>query len=88
MITDEETHIKMIMVDRNTLASITVNDPELMLSKPAGFQQQQQHGMDALTHAMEAVVANGAIDVTDANSIVCDQTDFEYLQEQWKMDGY
>ncbi len=25
----------MIMVDTNSLAAITVNDPELMLSKPA-----------------------------------------------------
>ena len=71
VITDEETHIKMIMVDRNTLASITVNDPELMLSKPAG--------LTAATHAMEAVVANGAIDVTDATALYAIKQIFEYL---------
>ena len=77
VITDEETHIKMIMVDRNTLASITVNDPELMLSKPAGLTAAT--GMDALTHAMEAVVANGAIDVTDATALYAIKQIFEYL---------
>lgn len=77
VITDEERRVKMIMVDRNTLASITVNDPELMLSKPANLTAAT--GMDALTHAMEAVVANGAIDVTDATALYAIKQIFEYL---------
>ena len=63
VITDEETHIKMIMVDRNTLASITVNDPELMLSKPAGLTAAT--GMDALTHAIEGYTTKAAWEMTD-----------------------
>ena len=35
----------------------------MMSSMPKGLTAAT--GMDALTHAMEAVVANGAIDVTD-----------------------
>ena len=35
--------------------------------------------MDALTHAMEAVVANGAIDVTDATALYAIKQIFEYL---------
>lgn len=77
VITDEERRVKMIMVDRNTLASITVNDPELMLSKPANLTAAT--GMDALTHAMEAVVANGAIDVTDSTALYAIKQIFEYL---------
>ena len=77
VITDEERHVKMIMVDRNTLASITVNDPELMLSKPAGLTAAT--GMDALTHAVEAVVANGAMDVTDATALYAIKEIFTYL---------
>lgn len=61
VITDEERHVKMIMVDTNSLAAITVNDPELMMSKPAPLTAAT--GMDALTHAIEAVVAKGAMDV-------------------------
>ena len=53
------------------------NDPELMLSKPAGLTAAT--GMDALTHAMEAVVANGAIDVTDATALYAIKQIFEYL---------
>lgn len=77
VITDEERRVKMIMVDRNTLASIRVNDPELMLSKPANLTAAT--GMDALTHAMEAVVANGAIDVTDSTALYAIKQIFEYL---------
>lgn len=77
VITDEERHVKMIMVDRNTLASITVNDPELMLSKPSGLTAAT--GMDALTHAMEAVVAKGAVDVTDSTALYAIRQIFEYL---------
>ena len=48
-----------------------------MLSKPAGLTAAT--GMDALTHAMEAVVANGAIDVTDATALYAIKQIFEYL---------
>lgn len=77
VITDEERKVKMIMVDKNTLASITVNDPELMLSKPAKLTAAT--GMDALTHAMEAVVANGAMDVTDSTALYAIKQIFDYL---------
>ena len=77
VITDEKRHVKMIMVDSNTLAEITVNDPELMLEKPAALTAAT--GMDALTHAVEAVVAKGAMDVTDATALYAIKQIFEYL---------
>ncbi|SDF54107.1 iron-containing alcohol dehydrogenase [Sporomusa acidovorans] len=77
VITDEERHVKMIMVDTNSLAAITVNDPELMVGKPAGLTAAT--GMDALTHAMEAVVAKGAYDVTDATALYAIKQVFDYL---------
>ena len=42
--------------------------------------------MDALTHTMEAVVANGAIDVTDATALYAIKQILNIFQEQWKMD--
>lgn len=77
VITDEERHVKMIMVDTNSLATITVNDPELMIGKPAGLTAAT--GMDALTHAIEAVVAKGAYDVTDSTALYAIKQIFDYL---------
>ncbi|RGY66506.1 iron-containing alcohol dehydrogenase [Fusobacterium ulcerans] len=77
VITDEERHVKMIMVDTNSLAAITVNDPELMMSKPAPLTAAT--GMDALTHAIEAVVAKGAMDVTDCTALYAIKEIFDYL---------
>jgi alcohol dehydrogenase len=37
VITDEERKVKMVIVDPNSLAVISVNDPELMLGKPKGL---------------------------------------------------
>lgn len=77
VITDETRHVKMIMVDANSLASITVSDPDLMLSKPAPLTAAT--GMDALTHAIEAVVAKGAMDVTNSTALYAIKQIFEYL---------
>ncbi|MNB73228.1 Alcohol dehydrogenase 2 [compost metagenome] len=67
VITDEERKVKMVMVDKNSLASISVNDPELMVNKPADLTAAT--GMDALTHAIEALVTPGAYPVTDATAL-------------------
>lgn len=64
IITDETRHIKMAIVDRNTTPILSVNDPELMLAKPAGLTAAT--GMDALTHAIEAYVSIAATPITDA----------------------
>lgn len=58
VITDTDRQVKMVMVDKNCLVSIAVNDPELMLGKPAALTAAT--GMDALTHAIEAYVTQGA----------------------------
>ncbi|TBN00161.1 iron-containing alcohol dehydrogenase [Hyunsoonleella flava] len=63
VITDEKLHKKMVMVDKNCLVSIAVNDPELMLGKPADLTAAT--GMDALTHAIETYVTKGAFEWSD-----------------------
>ena len=64
VITDVDRHIKMVMVDKNCLVSIAVNDPELMLGKPAALTAAT--GMDALTHAIETYVTKGAFHWSNA----------------------
>ncbi|MDF2887571.1 MAG: lactaldehyde:propanediol oxidoreductase [Lacrimispora sp.] len=79
VITDEDRHVKMIMVDSNSLATMTVNDPELMVSMPASLTAAT--GMDALTHAIEAVVAKGSNDVTDATALYAIEQIFKFLPD-------
>tara|TARA_R110001583_G_scaffold22206_3_gene83469 strand:- start:1594 stop:2742 length:1149 start_codon:yes stop_codon:yes gene_type:complete len=67
IITDEARHIKMAIVDKNTTPILSVNDPELMLEKPASLTAAT--GMDALTHAIEAYVSIAANQITDACAI-------------------
>lgn len=77
VITDEERKVKMVMVDKNSLALMSVNDPELMLSKPAALTAAT--GMDALTHAIEALVTPGAYGVTKKLSMGAIELIKEYL---------
>ena len=64
IITDEERHIKLAIVDRNVTPLLSVNDADLMLAKPKGLTAAT--GMDALTHAVEAYVSTAATPITDA----------------------
>ena len=85
VITDEERHVKMVMVDKNCLVTISVNDPELMVDKPAALTAAT--GIDALTHAIEAIVTPGAYAVTDATALAAVEKIFTYLPRAVK-DGY
>lgn len=64
IVTDEDRRIKMAIVDRNVTPLLSVNDPLLMLAKPAALTAAT--GMDALTHAVEAYVSTAATPITDA----------------------
>lgn len=64
IITDEERHIKMALVDKHLTPIIAVNDPMLMLAMPKSLTAST--GMDALTHAIEAYVSTSATPITDA----------------------
>ncbi|WP_420490555.1 iron-containing alcohol dehydrogenase [Neobacillus drentensis] len=77
VISDKEREVKMVMVDKNSLVTISVNDPELMVDKPASLTAAT--GMDALTHAIEAIVTPGAYAVTDATALAAVEIIFNYL---------
>ncbi|CAI9389556.1 Alcohol dehydrogenase 2 [Bacillus sp. T2.9-1] len=85
VITDEERQVKMVMVDKNCLVTISVNDPVLMVDKPAALTAAT--GIDALTHAIEAIVTPGAYAVTDATALAAVEKIFTYLPRAVK-DGH
>lgn len=64
IITDEERHVKMAIVDKHVTPILAVNDPALMMDMPKGLTAAT--GMDALTHAVEAYVSTAATPITDA----------------------
>ncbi|MBU2979461.1 L-threonine dehydrogenase [Alteromonas sp. C1M14] len=67
IITDQERHIKMAIVDQNVTPLLSVNDPSLMAGMPPSLTAAT--GMDALTHAVEAYVSTAADPITDACAI-------------------
>jgi len=77
VITDEERGVKMVMVDKNSIARISVSDPELMLDKPADLTAAT--GMDMLTHAIECLLTQGAYPVSDCMALECVKIVFKYL---------
>ena len=64
IITDEDRHVKMAIVDKHVTPLIAVNDPKLMYGMPKSLTAAT--GMDALTHAIEAYVSTISTPVTDA----------------------
>ncbi|SCP98398.1 L-threonine dehydrogenase [Anaerobium acetethylicum] len=64
VVTDEDKHIKMVIVDKNVTPIIAVNDTELMMNMPKSLTAAT--GMDALTHAVEAYVSTISTPITDA----------------------
>lgn len=79
IITDEDRHIKMAIVDNHTTPTISVNDPLLMVEKPSSLTAAT--GMDALTHAIEAFVSTQSTPVTDACALMAIELICNHLKE-------
>lgn len=67
VITHAEKKIKYVIVSWRNTPLVSINDPELMVDKPAGLTAAT--GMDALTHAVESYISLGANPVTDSMAI-------------------
>ena len=67
IVTDPKRHSKMAMEDVNCMVSIAVNDTDFMSSMPPELTAAT--GMDALTHAIEAVFSKGATPITDKDAV-------------------
>lgn len=77
IITDEQRQVKMAIIDKHVTPLMSVNDPNLMLAKPAGLTAAT--GMDSLTHAIEAYVSTIATPVTDASAVMAIELIAKYL---------
>ncbi|MBK0503988.1 iron-containing alcohol dehydrogenase [Klebsiella pneumoniae] len=64
VLTNTQTKVKFVIVSWRNLPSVSINDPLLMIGKPAALTAAT--GMDALTHAVEAYISKDANPVTDA----------------------
>ena len=77
VITDEDRLVKMVMVDKNSVATMTVSDPELMIGKPPALTAAV--GIDLLTHAIECLVTPGAYTVSNPMALEAVKVIFDYL---------
>ena len=68
IITNTSNSVKMAIVDWRCTPSVAINDPLLMMKKPASLTAAT--GMDALTHAVEAYVSTIATPVTDSAALM------------------
>ena len=78
IITNTDTHVKMAIVDWRCTPNVAINDPLLMVGKPAALTAAT--GMVALTHAVEAYVSTIATPITDACAIKAIELVAEYLR--------
>jgi 1,3-propanediol dehydrogenase len=79
VLTNTKKKIKFVIVSWRNTPLVSINDPELMVGKPAGLTAAT--GMDALTHAVEAYVSLGANPVTDAQAVQAIQLISENLRQ-------
>ena len=77
IVTDPARHSKMAMIDPNCMVAVAVNDTELMTSMPPKLTAST--GLDALTHAIEALLARGANPMTDRDALWAMETVWTYL---------
>ena len=77
VVTDPATKRKYPIRDKHTMATLAVDDPELMTSLPKGLTAGT--GMDALTHAIESYISKPASILTDELAIAAIKLVFSSL---------
>ncbi|HHW66356.1 MAG TPA: iron-containing alcohol dehydrogenase [Epulopiscium sp.] len=77
VITDKKRNSKMVMVDTNCMVDIAINDADFMVSMPKSLTAAT--GMDAMTHAIEAVLSKEATPFTDKDALWAITTIYKYL---------
>ena len=77
VIIDEEKQKKMVCVDPNDIPAVAIIDAELMYSLPKSLTAAT--GMDAMTHAIEGLITNGAWELSDMFEIKAIEMIHKYL---------
>ena len=77
VITDEQSGVKYPLADYQLLPNMAIIDTDFHMSAPKGLTAAS--GIDAVTHALEAIASVMATDYTDGLAIKALQTIFEYL---------
>lgn len=77
VITDEKTGVKYPLADYELLPKMAIIDTDFHMSAPKGLTSAS--GIDAVTHALEAIASMMATDYTDGLAIQALKTIFKYL---------
>jgi acetaldehyde dehydrogenase/alcohol dehydrogenase len=77
VITDEQSGVKYPLADYELLPNMAIIDTDFHMSAPKGLTAAS--GIDAVSHALEAIASVMATDYTDGLAIKALQTIFEYL---------
>lgn len=82
VITDEQTGIKYPLADYELLPDMAIIDTDLHMSAPKGLTAAS--GIDAVTHALEAIASMLATDYTDGLAKQALKVIFEYLPRAYE----
>ncbi|MCB1192814.1 MAG: bifunctional acetaldehyde-CoA/alcohol dehydrogenase [Leptospiraceae bacterium] len=82
VITDDETHTKISMVDYSLVPDVAVIDPTFTVSSPEMITVDT--GFDTLTHAIEAMVSVLSNDFTDGMALQAFISVFNHLEKCYK----
>ena len=77
VITDEQSGVKYPLADYELLPNMAIIDTDFHMSAPKGLTAAS--GIDAVSHALEAIASVMATDYTDGLAIKALQTIFDYL---------
>ncbi|MDE5766361.1 MAG: bifunctional acetaldehyde-CoA/alcohol dehydrogenase, partial [Clostridia bacterium] len=82
VITDEQTGIKYPLADYELMPNMAIIDTDLHMSAPKGLTAAS--GIDAVTHALEAIASMLATDYTDGLAKQALKVIFEYLPDAYE----
>jgi acetaldehyde dehydrogenase/alcohol dehydrogenase len=85
VVTDSRTHKKYPIADYALTPDIAIADPELVLSMPRGLTAAS--GIDALVHALEAMVSVLSTEWTNSLSLEAIRLVFKYLEQSYTEGG-
>ena len=86
VITDQTTGTKYPLADYELMPDMAIIDADMMMNIPKGLTAAS--GIDALTHALEAIASMMATDFTNGIAMNACKLIFEYLPRAYKLGGH